>query len=162
MHKGFKKISWERWEYKNEYFRKGERNLLKNIWRKDHCSRAILPSSDTKSSCSVNMENELTILMKEHHQVKAEIIKLKEKQQILDEKVVSLGNQATSNKADWKRMMRVAQRILKKQRDPSNAGESMSEESREKSLKKGKRKLEMEPTSTQNNEVLIFVLINMY
>ncbi|KAL8467885.1 hypothetical protein ACS0TY_031215 [Phlomoides rotata] len=148
---GFKKISWEKWEYKNEYFRKGERNLLKNIKRKDHCSRRILPSLDSKSSCSVNMENGLTILMKEHQQVKAEIMKLKEKQQILDEKVVSLGNQAASNKEDRKRMMLVAKRILKKQRGPSNAGVSMSEESRETSLK-GKRKLEMEPTSTQDNE----------
>ncbi|KAL8497141.1 hypothetical protein ACS0TY_020720 [Phlomoides rotata] len=71
---GFKKISWEKWEYKNKYFRKEKRNLLKNIKRKDHCSRRNLPSLDTKSSCSISisMENELIMLTKEHHQVKAD------------------------------------------------------------------------------------------
>ncbi|KAL8492959.1 hypothetical protein ACS0TY_024240 [Phlomoides rotata] len=128
MHQGFKKISWEKWEYKNEYFRKGERNLLKNIKRKDHCSRRNLPSLDTKSSCSISMENELIMLTKEHHQVKAEIMELKEKHQILDEKVVSLGIQADSKKEVWKRMMLVAKRILKKQRGRSNAGVSLSKE----------------------------------
>ncbi|KAL8473791.1 hypothetical protein ACS0TY_030590 [Phlomoides rotata] len=69
---GFKKISWGKWEYKNKYFRKGERNLLKNIKRKDHCSRRNLPSLDKKSSCSISMENELIMLTKEHHQVKVD------------------------------------------------------------------------------------------
>ncbi|KAK4399050.1 External alternative NAD(P)H-ubiquinone oxidoreductase B2, mitochondrial [Sesamum angolense] len=97
---GFKKISWEKWEYKNEYFRKGEKHLLRNIKRiyqsNSHRTRSAAPGVDS-SSCSRNIEEELELLKKENDILNSEIKKLKEKQEILEEKVASLTYQAVNN-----------------------------------------------------------------
>ncbi|KAI3456342.1 hypothetical protein Pfo_013005 [Paulownia fortunei] len=155
---GFKKISWEQWEYKNEYFRKGERHLLKNIKRRNQMPHRFQPTSDIEpsvdaSSLSNNMEKELEILMKDHDLLKVEIMKLKQKQEILEEKIASLKNQAMSNEKDQKRLMFAAQRILRMQRDLSNTGVPLLEDDRKTHQKnlKGKGKLE-ERAITKYNE----------
>ncbi|PIN18573.1 hypothetical protein CDL12_08762 [Handroanthus impetiginosus] len=122
---GFKKISWEQWEYRNDNFRRGERHLLRNIKRRNQqIPHRNHPSSQTEpflttSSCSSLAEKELEITMKEHDLLKLEITKLKEKQGNLEQKLKKKKKQAFRNRNDQQRMMFVfvAQRIIGKQKD---------------------------------------------
>ncbi|KAK4439245.1 Heat stress transcription factor A-2e [Sesamum alatum] len=99
---GFKKISWKQWEYKNEYFRKGEKHLLKHIKRRNQ-SNSHRTRVDCSNSCSRNIEQELKLLKEETDLLKAEIKKLEEKQEILDEQVASLTYQAVNNQENkWR------------------------------------------------------------
>ncbi|KAL0442832.1 UNVERIFIED_CONTAM: Heat stress transcription factor A-5 [Sesamum latifolium] len=144
---GFKKISWEQWEYKNEYFRKGEKHLLGNIKRiyrsNSHRTRSSAPGVDS-SSCSRNMEKELELLKKENDLLNWEIKKLKEKQEILEEKVASLRHKAVNNEENKRRKLFAAQTIPpNNQTDPSTT---------EKNLK-GKRKLEEESVATHQYQM---------
>ncbi|KAK6124431.1 hypothetical protein DH2020_041851 [Rehmannia glutinosa] len=103
---GFRKISWEKWEYKNEYFRKGERHLLKNIKRRNQISH--------NNNHPSNMENELETMIKEQDLLNKEITKLKDKQEILEQKIASLKKQAISNiQKDQKIIMLAAEDILR-------------------------------------------------
>ncbi|KAL0353157.1 UNVERIFIED_CONTAM: External alternative NAD(P)H-ubiquinone oxidoreductase B2, mitochondrial [Sesamum angustifolium] len=145
---GFKKISWEKWEYKNEYFRKGEKHLLRNIKRiyqsNSHRTRSAAPGVDS-SSCSRNIEEELELLKKENDILNSEIKKLKEKQEILEEKVASLTYQAVNNEVNKRRTkLFAAQTVpLNNQTDPNTT---------EKNLK-GKRKLEEESAATDEYQM---------
>ncbi|XP_051126185.1 heat stress transcription factor A-2b-like [Andrographis paniculata] len=131
---GFRKISWEQWEYRNDYFRKGERHLLRNIKRRTHIQQQ---QQHTESAMEPSFDNESQFLMKEQSLLMSEIAKLREKQRMLEEKLAELKYQVAGNERDRSITM---QRILCNLRDLSKPDDDSRE--RETPLKKGKRKLE--------------------
>ncbi|KAL3627640.1 Flocculation suppression protein [Castilleja foliolosa] len=96
---GFRKVSWEHWEYSHEYFRKGERHLLKNIKRRNQISHQSSSSSDMPLSIcgphTRDVEKEIQVMMDEHDHLRMEIEKLKDKQEALERKLASLNDQST-------------------------------------------------------------------
>ncbi|GFQ01806.1 heat stress transcription factor a-7a [Phtheirospermum japonicum] len=116
---GFRKISWEHWEYSHEYFRKGERHLLKNIKRRNQISRPS--SSDTHLSLGGaprDVEKEVQVMMHEHDHLKMEIEKLKDKQEALERRLASLKDQAMviNTEKGAKGIMEIAEGLLRKRK----------------------------------------------
>ncbi|XP_027156714.1 heat stress transcription factor A-7a-like [Coffea eugenioides] len=81
---GFKKISWDKFEYENPWFQAGKRHLLKHIKRRNQqCEydSVIQPScGSTDNLLKDRMEDQLETLMIEQHGLKVELEKLNEKQ----------------------------------------------------------------------------------
>ncbi|GER53027.1 heat shock transcription factor family protein [Striga asiatica] len=89
---GFRKVSWEHWEYSNKNFRKGERHLLNNIRRRNQISHNHHNpyAHENSPSTGRNIEKELEALTKEHELLKVEFEKLKDKQEALEKKLATL------------------------------------------------------------------------
>ncbi|CAA0835977.1 Heat stress transcription factor A-1d [Striga hermonthica] len=88
---GFRKVSWEHWEYSNENFRKGEKHLLKKIRRRNQNSHNHNSHTHENSSFTGrNIEKELEALTKEHDLLKVEFERLKDKQDSLEKKLTAL------------------------------------------------------------------------
>ncbi|KAG8385627.1 hypothetical protein BUALT_Bualt03G0064700 [Buddleja alternifolia] len=137
---GFKKTSWEQWEYTNKYFRKGEKHLLRNIKRRNQVSHRMQKASEVEPSRAIspscNTEKRIENLMEEHRLLKMEIVKLKEKQQVLEQKIAS----AVSNE-NQRGMILTAHEMLRMQRDFSSNGIQQNVD--------GKRKLEEKSDTTR-------------
>ncbi|KAL2475457.1 HSF DOMAIN domain-containing protein [Abeliophyllum distichum] len=120
---GFKKINWDRWEFKNECFQKGKMHLLKYIRRRNQYPQGKqkpVPNVDTSSS---DTEKELQILMNDHDELKMEIMKLKEQQGTVEKEFASVKNEALSNaRKNQKMVMFMARTFLSKQREMSGKG----------------------------------------
>ncbi|XAR63459.1 hypothetical protein NMG60_11023399, partial [Bertholletia excelsa] len=69
---GFKKISWGRWEYANEWFQKGKKHLLVNIKRRSQQRGATLSRENG------TLKEELENLRKESKTLQKEVTLLKE------------------------------------------------------------------------------------
>lgn len=95
--KGFKKTSWDNWEYENQWFQQGKDYLLVNIRRKNQISsvakrnRAVSLNSDNLvSEAPLESENF------ENNQVKLEVQKLVKKQEIMEKELGTIKAQIES------------------------------------------------------------------
>lgn len=89
-------MCWEQWEYRNEHFQRGERQLLRNIKRR-------------------NQQHQIShhSLIQEYYALKTEVAGLDHKQQRLEEKLASLKCRVASNERDQTRMVSaLLQRLL--------------------------------------------------
>lgn len=146
--KGFKKVSWERWEYRNENFRKGERGLLRNIKRRTSSTKQLNrpPSSpninppeanSVNSSSSSNADKEVELMLKEHHLLNEEITRLRQKQNTLENRLASLSK---SNEDHHNRFIPVLGQLIIE--DPITMDPDAIETLLNENISKGKRKLD--------------------
>ncbi|KAK1390725.1 heat stress transcription factor A-7a-like [Heracleum sosnowskyi] len=94
---GFKKTSWDNWEYENKWFQQGKDYMLVNIRRKNQISSAAkrnravsLYSDNLVSEAPLESENS------EINQVKLEVQKLVKKQEIMEKELGTVKDQIES------------------------------------------------------------------
>ncbi|KAL2495177.1 Heat stress transcription factor A-2 [Forsythia ovata] len=123
---GFKKINWDRWEFKNECFQKGKMHLLKYIRRRNQYPQGKQKPVRTElnvDTSSSDTEKELQILMNDHDELKVEIMKLKEQQGTVEKEFACVKNEALTNaRKNQKMVMFMARTFLSKQREMSSKG----------------------------------------
>lgn len=116
--------------------------MLNNIKRRDHIilkNKQLAPNS-ARSPSTYNLEDEFVMLTKKHELQKLEIIKLKETQQKLEEKLAAVKMSLICNE---QKMLSAAQEILEKQREVSTVEVVKTVDEGHTSIEstKGKRKL---------------------
>lgn len=97
MVKGFKKTSWDNWEYENKWFQQGKDYLLVNIKRKNQVA-SVAKRNRVASLNSDNLVHEAPVESEssENNQVKLEVQKLVKKQEIMEKELGTVKGQIES------------------------------------------------------------------
>lgn len=95
--KGFKKTSWDNWEYENQWFQQGKDHLLVNIKRKNQIS-SVAKRNRALSLNSDNLVHEAPLETEnsEKNQVKLEVQKIVKKQELLEKELGTIKDQIES------------------------------------------------------------------
>ncbi|PNX96293.1 heat stress transcription factor c-1-like protein [Trifolium pratense] len=97
---GFRKVDPDRWEFANEYFLRGQKQLLKNIVRKKHVGGVGNGRNNNNYFNEVKFED-----LEEDEVMMKEILKLKEEQRILDEELQGMNKRLETTEKRPQQMM---------------------------------------------------------
>nr|KYP52707.1 Heat stress transcription factor A-1 [Cajanus cajan] len=111
---GFRKVDPDRWEFANEGFLRGEKQLLKSISRRKstHVNGSQQPSQVHKSSVQscvevgkFGLEEEVEILKRDKNILMQELVRLRQKQLVTDNQLQNVGQRVQSMEQRQQQMM---------------------------------------------------------
>ncbi|BAU00740.1 heat stress transcription factor A-1b-like [Vigna umbellata] len=111
---GFKKVDPDQWEFANEGFLRGEKQLLKSISRRKsaHINGSQQPSQVQKSAVRAcvevgkfGIEEEVEILKRDKNVLMQELVRLRQKQQVTDNQLQNVGQRVQSMEQRQQQMM---------------------------------------------------------
>ncbi|WVZ11606.1 hypothetical protein V8G54_016136 [Vigna mungo] len=111
---GFKKVDPDQWEFANEGFLRGEKQLLKGISRRKsaHINGSQQPSQVQKSAARAcvevgkfGLEEEVEILKRDKNVLMQELVRLRQKQQVTDNQLQNVGQRVQSMEQRQQQMM---------------------------------------------------------
>ncbi|KAG2375525.1 Heat stress transcription factor A-1 Heat stress transcription factor [Vigna angularis] len=114
LHWGFKKVDPDQWEFANEGFLRGEKQLLKSISRRKsaHINGSQQPSQVQKSAVRAcvevgkfGIEEEVEILKRDKNVLMQELVRLRQKQQVTDNQLQNVGQRVQSMEQRQQQMM---------------------------------------------------------
>ncbi|ESW29066.1 hypothetical protein PHAVU_002G040500 [Phaseolus vulgaris] len=111
---GFRKVDPDQWEFANEGFLRGEKQLLKSISRRKSAqvNGSQQPSQVQKSSVRAcvevgkfGLEEEVEILKRDKNVLMQELVRLRQKQQVTDNQLQNVGQRVQSMEQRQQQMM---------------------------------------------------------
>lgn len=111
---GFRKVDPDRWEFANEGFLGGQKHLLKNIKRRRHAAQNV--QQQGSGACvelgQHGLQDELDRLKRDRSILMAEIVKLRQQQQITRDQIVSMEGKLQGTERKQQQIMTFLARAL--------------------------------------------------
>ncbi|KAK9131223.1 hypothetical protein Sjap_011710 [Stephania japonica] len=110
---GFKKVDPDRWEFANESFLGGQRQLLKNIKRRKDISRSSLQRDGSTELGKYGLEDEIDKLKRDRNVLMVEIMRLRKQHQSSLDQMMNIEKWLQGTEKRQKMLMSFLARVLK-------------------------------------------------
>ncbi|CAJ1926448.1 unnamed protein product [Sphenostylis stenocarpa] len=143
---GFRKVDPDQWEFANEGFLRGEKQLLKSITRRKsaHVNGNQQPSEVHKSSVRAcvevgkfGLEEEVERLKRDKNVLMQELVRLRQKQQVTDNQLQNFGQRVQSMEQGQQQMMSF---LAKAMRSPGFLAQFVQQNESNKHITGGNKK----------------------
>ncbi|KAG9155275.1 hypothetical protein Leryth_026581 [Lithospermum erythrorhizon] len=132
---GFRKVDPDKWEFANEWFLRGQIQLLRNIVRKKNYGKSIF-----------HVKNELVCEEDEENELRMEIARLQKEQEVMDEELASMNKRIEATERRPEQMMSFLSKVVK---DPQILPRMMLE-----TKQRNKHIIEMNPADIRMSRMI--------